>query len=279
MSIEQPTPRAMRIEAVIFDWAGTLIDFGSCAPTEAFLQAFAQFGVSLSPAQARGPMGLGKLEHIRALGALDPVREAWRTAHGRAFDDAEAQAVYAVFEPLNARIAIDRAALVPGAAAVCAWLRARGCRIGSTTGYPRAVMDAVLPRVKAQGFEPDHLVCADDRFAGRPSAVMMWESFLSLEVDDAAKAVKVDDTPAGLAEGLAAGSWTVGVTLSGNEIGLPVDELAGLEAHERDALNAAARARLRDAGAHFVIDTVAGLPQVIEAIDAALARGERPPTR
>jgi phosphonoacetaldehyde hydrolase len=30
------------LEAVIFDWAGTIVDFGSFAPTQIFVDAFAQ---------------------------------------------------------------------------------------------------------------------------------------------------------------------------------------------------------------------------------------------
>jgi phosphonoacetaldehyde hydrolase len=39
---------------------------------------------------------------------------------------------------------------------------------------------------------------------------------------------------------------------------------------------AQARRRLQEAGAHYVIDSVAGLPAVIEDIEARLKRGEAP---
>ena len=58
-----------QLEAVIFDWAGTIVDFGSFAPTQIFVDAFAQaYGFELSLEEARRPMGLGKWQHIEALG-------------------------------------------------------------------------------------------------------------------------------------------------------------------------------------------------------------------
>jgi phosphonoacetaldehyde hydrolase len=50
----------MAIRLVVFDWAGTVIDFGCCAPVAAFRDAFAKLGVPVSVAEARAPMGLHK---------------------------------------------------------------------------------------------------------------------------------------------------------------------------------------------------------------------------
>ncbi|TVN12825.1 phosphonoacetaldehyde hydrolase, partial [Vibrio cholerae] len=44
------------IQAVIFDWAGTIVDFGSFAPTSIFVEAFKQgFDFEISLAEAREP--------------------------------------------------------------------------------------------------------------------------------------------------------------------------------------------------------------------------------
>jgi phosphonoacetaldehyde hydrolase len=45
------------IKAVIFDWAGTIIDHGSRAPTEAFREIFRRSRVPITADEARGPMG------------------------------------------------------------------------------------------------------------------------------------------------------------------------------------------------------------------------------
>ena len=46
-----------KFKAVVFDWAGTMIDFGSFAPMGVFVKAFETFGIRASIEQARGPMG------------------------------------------------------------------------------------------------------------------------------------------------------------------------------------------------------------------------------
>ena len=75
------------VKAVVLDWAGTVVDFGSRAPMGAFVEVFARFGVAISIAQARGPMGLPKRAHIAALLAEPDIAEAWRAAHGALPDE------------------------------------------------------------------------------------------------------------------------------------------------------------------------------------------------
>ncbi len=131
--------------------------------------------------------------------------------------------------PANRHVVARYADLVPGATATVAALRERGLKIGSTTGYTRDIMEALLPPAALQGYAPDNLVCADDLPRGRPTPLMMYKCFLDLAVWPASAVVKVDDTAPGIAEGLAAGSWTAGVAMTGNALGLTAAELAGLD--------------------------------------------------
>lgn len=264
------------LEAVVFDWAGTMVDFGSRAPMGAFVEVFAAFGVEITIEEARRPMGLPKLDHIRALGAEPRIAEAWRQARGTPFDEAAARAVYERFVPLNAEVVADYAELVPGAAELVAALRRQGVRIGSTTGYTREIMERLLPRAAEQGYAPDNLVCAGDLAAGRPTPLMMYKCFVDLGVWRPERVVKVDDTAPGIAEGLAAGTWAVGVSLSGNAVGLSPAELAASDPAEIARRDEAARRALLDAGAHAVVGTVAELLPLLETIDAHADAGERP---
>ena len=267
---------APRIRAVILDWAGTVIDHGSRAPMGAFVRAFAAFGVALTEADARGPMGRAKRDHIRAVGEISTVAAAWRDRHGRDFGEADIDAIFAMFEPMNAVAAAAHAELIPGALRAIERLRARGTRIGSTTGYTRPIMEGVLPRAAAQGYAPEVTVCAGDLPEGRPSPLMMWHAMAALGVWPADRVVKVDDTPVGLAEGVAAGTWTVGVALTGNVAALSAEALAALPREDRAALRERATAELMAGGADVVIDGIADLPDAIEAIERRLAAGGRP---
>jgi phosphonoacetaldehyde hydrolase len=261
------------IKAVILDWAGTVLDHGSRAPMGAFVAAFAQFGVGITIEQARGPMGMAKADHIRLVGRA--ANDAWRARHGRDFGEADVQAIFDVFEPLNIAAVEAHSALIPGAAQALAWCGSRGIRIGSTTGYTRPIMQRLAPLAAAQGFRPETLICAGDLAAGRPAPLQMWKAMAEMGVWPAHAVVKLDDTPPGIGEGRAAGTWAVGVALTGNIAGLSAEDLAALPTAERDALRARAVAELTAAGAHRVIDSIADLPAAIAEIEARLGRGER----
>jgi phosphonoacetaldehyde hydrolase len=256
----------MRFKAVVFDWAGTMVDFGSFAPMAVFVKAFGEFGVEVSIDEARAPMGAPKRDHIEAMLQAPRIAEAWAARHGHAPGAADVDAVYQRFVPMNEEVVADYATLVPGAGEAVARLRARGLKIGSTTGYTRSIMERVLPVAAAQGYAPDNLVCADDLAEGRPGPLGMYQCFIDLVVHPPAAVVKVDDTAPGIAEGVAAGCPTVGVTLSGIYVGKTPQELQAMAPGEVAALRARAEARLRAAGADHVIDTVADLPALLERL-------------
>jgi len=264
------------LKAVVFDWAGTTIDYGSRAPMGAFVEVFAQFKVELSIEEARRPMGLPKWDHIKALVSDPDIAARWQRTHGAAPTDSDVDRIYEVFVPLNTRVVTDYADLIPGTVETVADARKRGLKIGSTTGYTREIMEPLLPLARAQGYAPDNLVCAGDLASGRPTPLMMYKCFADLGVWPAQAVVKVDDTVPGIAEGLAAGCWTVGVAVSGNAVGLSREQLNALSETEREMRRALAMRELVLGGAHYVIDSIADLPPVLDVIEGRLARGERP---
>lgn len=274
MSTKPPSPT--ELSAVVFDWAGTILDFGSCAPMGAFVRLFEQFGIDISIDQARGPMGVAKWDHIKALSLLPEVAGQWERLKGRPFTDADIDHLYEVFTPMNAAVVADFADFIPGALETVQALRERGLKIGSTTGYNRPIMDIVSPIAAAAGYVPDNLVCAGDLSAGRPAPLMMFRCFAELGVWWPATVVKVDDTDVGILEGIHAGTWTVGVAVSGNAVGLPLPEWNALAPAEQQVRREAAASKLRAAGAHYVIDSVAGLLPALQDISARLAQGIKP---
>jgi phosphonoacetaldehyde hydrolase len=105
---------------------------------------------------------------------------------------------------------------------------------------------------------------------------MCLQNLIDLQVSPVEACVKVDDTLPGIEEGLNAGMWTVGLAVSGNEIGLPLARVRKLSKAEFAARRERAYARMRQAGAHYVVDTIADLLPCLDAIEARLARGEKP---
>jgi phosphonoacetaldehyde hydrolase len=254
-----------RFDLVIFDWAGTMVDFGCHAPVSALRAAFAQRSVEISDTQARRDMGKAKEAHVRALLAEPSISQAWEKARGRRADDEDVRALMIDLGPLMRDQAARAAQLIDGAKVVVEALRAESVKVGSSTGYTREMMQPVLQAAAAQGYVPDHLVCSGETPQGRPTPLMIYKTCAELGVWPLSRVVKVDDTQAGVQEGRAAGCFTVGVSASGNEVGMSRDALRALPAVDRAARIAAAESSLRAAGADVVIETVARLIPVLES--------------
>lgn len=264
------------IQAVILDWAGTTVDYGSLAPVAAFVRLFAEQGVTISAAEARGPMGMEKREHIRQLCQTPAIAARWRERHGREPDAADVDRLYETFVPLQLAAIRDHAQLIPGCRETVAALRERGIRIGANTGYSREMMEPLLLAAAEQRYMPDSTVCATEVPRGRPYPCMSLKNAIELGVEAVQSCVKVDDTVPGIEEGLNAGMWAVGIAISGNEIGLTLADWRALPQLEQGRRRTRARQRLLGGGAHYVIDTIAELPSCLDIIEARLARGERP---
>jgi phosphonoacetaldehyde hydrolase len=267
-----------RISAVILDWAGTTVDFGSFAPTQIFVEAFRlAFDMEITLEEARVPMGLGKWQHIEALGKLPTVDARWQQRFGRAMSKEDIDAIYQAFMPLQIAKVVDFAQPIAGVTEVIAQLRADGIKIGSCSGYPRPVMERLVPAAAEAGYAPDYWVAADDLAAGaRPGPWMALQNVIALGIDAVGHCVKVDDAVPGIEEGLRAGMWSVGLSVSGNEFGATWEEYQQMDGAEIAHRREVAQQKLSAAGAHYVIDTLADLPTVITDINARMARGERP---
>lgn len=263
------------VTTVIFDWAGTVLDFGCIAPVAAFSAAFEEAGVPISEAEARAPMGAAKREHIALILHVPAVQARWQARHGAASNETDIDTLYAAFLRADAVNVARYSALIPGALDTVTALRKRDIRIGSTTGYPREVMNLLMPLAAQHGYQPDHCCTVSEVVHGRPWPDMCLANALALGAPNVLSCVVVDDSPSGLEAGLAAGMWSVGIALTGNEVGLSLEQWQALGADEREWRAQAARDRLARSGAHYVIDSIAELPAVIDAIEARLARGER----
>lgn len=272
MTYQPPT----HLHAAILDWAGTVVDFGSFAPTRIFVEAFASFDLALTLEEARGPMGLGKWAHIRALCDQPAVAERFKRRFGRLPTDADVTALYERFMPLQIEKVGEHSAMIPGALDAIASLRERGLKIGSCSGYPRAVMDKVEAMASAAGYRPDHVVASDEVPRGRPSPAQALANVIALEIEDVAACVKVDDTAPGLLEGRHAGMWTVALRFSGNCLGLSWEDYQALGHEQRAFTRQRIDAELGLCRPHYLIDTIAELPAIVDAINARLARGELP---
>ncbi len=247
------------IRGVIFDWAGTTIDHGSIAPVKAVMQAFSQFGIEVSEAEAREPMGRSKIDHIQAVLRMPNVVRQWTSLEVNSDEGSWVERIYARFLQSQKQILEQHSVPIAGVVEGVAFLRSQGIRIGSTTGYTRALMDVVIPVAASHGYSPDSLVCADDVAAGRPAPWMNFRAAEMLGIFPMEHFLIVDDSLVGIQAAKNAGAIAVGVSLTGNEFGLSAQQLEQLPDSERDARQEAVEKKMLEAGADLVVDSVAEL--------------------
>ena len=265
-----------KLQAAILDWAGTVVDFGSFAPTQIFVEAFAEFDVQVSIEEARGPMGMGKWDHIRTLCDQPQITERYTNVFGRAPTDEDVTAIYQRFMPPQIEKIAEHSALIPGALETIAKLREQGIKIGSCSGYPAQVMAKVVELAATNGYVADHVVATDEVPNGRPWPAQALANVIALGIDDVGACVKIDDTVPGILEGRRAGMWTVALVCSGNALGLTYAQYKALDAATLDSERTRIHALFAGSRPHYLIDTISDLPNVIADINQRLANGEMP---
>lgn len=264
------------IQAVILDWAGTAVDYGSFAPTAVFLRLFKSMGVEISAEDARSGMGLMKKDHLRTILSREAVSRTWIAAFNRPYQESDIDNLFDNFIPMQLAVLEDYATPIPGLHEVTGLLRERGIKIGSTTGYIRSMMDILAPKASEHGYQPDCIVCPDEVPAGRPYPWMCYQNAQKMGVYPMSAMVKVGDTLVDMEEGLNAGMWTVGLSLSGNLLGLTEAEVEAMSTEKRAIENQRAAQRLYQAGAHYVVDGIWDLPSALDKISSQIKRGEMP---
>ena len=264
------------VRLVVFDWAGTTVDYGCQAPILAFIEGFRAKGIEVDARTVRGPMGMEKRAHIKAVTEVPQVADSWLQKYGRAVTEEDIDAMFHDFVPHLLSILDSHSQMIPGVVEGVSRLRERGVLIGSTTGYFREAADIVATAGARAGYTPDFSVCASDVEEGRPYPWMIYRVMEALNICPPEAVVSVGDTEVDMRAGLNGGVWSVGVAASGNEMGLTREAFEGLESSKRETLLTTAREKLYSAGAHLVIDTMEELPAAVEKINVLLASGDKP---
>ncbi len=267
-----------KVKAVILDWSGTTADAYVIAPAVVFVEVFKTQGVDISMLEARGPMGLRKDLHIKALTEDPDIRDRWKGVHGKNPDQGDVDRMFADFVPKQLDCLKKYTTLLPGVAETTQKIQKDGVKIGSTTGFVRSMVDILEADAKKQGYTPDASVAGDDVVHGaRPKPFMVYKNLDLLDVHPIQSVIKVDDTISGVGEALEAGCWGVGIVKYSNYMNInTLEEADALPQAEIERRQAFTRETLQKAGAHYVIDEFPQLLKVIKDINRRLASGEKP---
>ncbi|SDW43242.1 phosphonoacetaldehyde hydrolase [Paenibacillus sp. CF384] len=266
----------MTIKGVILDWAGTTVDYGCFAPVAVFIEVFANKGIEITMDEARKPMGMLKIDHLRTLCEMERIAGLWEAKYGRIPNDADVNEMYTDFERILFSILANYAEPIPGVIELMERLRKQGIKIGSTTGYTFEMMKVVATEANKRGYAPDLLITPDDVPAGRPYPWMIYENAIRLDLYPMKHMVKAGDTISDIQEGVNAGVWTVGVLKGSSELGMTEAEVAACPPQELSEKLLAVELKYRAAGAHYVIDSIGELDTIIGLINARLEQGDKP---
>jgi len=260
-----------KVQAVIFDWAGTTIDYGCFAPVEAFISSFKKQGIEPSIDEVRAPMGLPKKVHIKKIMSVERIEKLWRSIYGRLPEESDIDTIYRDFDTCLKESVMNHIDIKPFTLSAVDSLRRSGIKIGSTTGYTKETMDMIMPEIRKNGYSPDCVFTPDNLPAGRPSPWMCYQNAINLDVFPMHSIVKVGDTASDIEEGVNSGCWTVGVVYGSSEMGLSLqDEETIGEERFKEKKESAIRTFLSN-GAHFVIDDLRELDEVIGRINFIMA--------
>jgi phosphonoacetaldehyde hydrolase len=269
-----------KIEGVIFDWAGTTVDFGCFAPVNVFIEIFKAKGIEVTMEETRIPMGILKREHIKAMLTMPRIKTLWSEVHGKDFDEKDVDSLYSNFEPLLIASLSKYTDPLPGVIDTVRWLRENGLKIGSTTGYTDAMMEIVVKQAKEKGYEPEFWITPDSTGSiGRPYPNMIFRNIEALKLSDAFKVIKVGDTTSDIKEGINAGVWSVGVVVGSSQMGLSYEEFTNLSEIKKDEAIRNTEKSFLDVGADFTIKTMSELPGLIQKINGLISDGIRPNAR
>jgi len=270
------SPYTGPVQAVVLDWAGTAVDYGCMGPADVFVRVFESFGIAVSIAEARQFMGLEKKEHIRRMCGLPGPAAQWKEKHGRRPGESDIDALYARTEPMMIATIANHAEPIAGLLPFVDAMRKRGIKIGSCTGYTAPMM-AVLARESAKmGYVPDCMVCSSDVPTGRPFPWMCYQNAIQLQIYPFESMIKIGDTVSDIEEGRNAGMWTIGLTQSGNELGLPEDLVEAMDPEKLKRRIADIETRFRDAGAHYVVKGIWDCLYMVDEISRRLESGDHP---
>lgn len=261
-----------KLEGVIFDWAGTMVDYGSMSPVKAFYEAFKKAGLEVTDEEIREPMGMLKREHIKTMLNMPRIKKAFFDLKGRDFTEADIDEIYENFEPALMSVLKDCSTLKPHVLEAVSLLRERGIKIGSTTGYTKAMMDVVVPAAKEQGYEPDAMfapdMVANSNGSGRPYPYMIFENMKALGLKDVRRIMKLGDTVSDIAEAKNAGIFAVGILEGSSVLGLTKEEYEALSLRDRVTYLLHAKEVFLSAGADAVINNLSELESLIEDFES-----------
>lgn len=281
-NISNKKPYTGPLKACILDWSGTTVDRFVLAPAVAFVEVFKKYGVEITMTEAREPMGLRKDLHINQILKMPRVRNEWLKIKGSLPNKTDEINMFNDFVPMQLKCLPEYSQLLPGTRDTISVLQNEyKLRIGSTTGFTQVMVEILNNKAKEQGVNMDTYVAGDmvpNNMGFRPAPFMVYQNMCNLGVWPIESVVKVDDTVSGCQEGTNAGCWSVGINDWSNYIGVDsMEHWNTMPEKEKEERRHASKLKLlHESTAHYIIDDLTDMIDVVKHINNNLAQGKKP---
>jgi phosphonatase-like hydrolase len=196
------------IDLVVFDMAGTTIQDNGGMVLTSLVDAARGLDLPSTPEELNAMMGMDKREVFTILA------ERRYPAGSDDAKDLAGAALASFIESMRATYSRTLAP-IPGAEETFAFLRERGIKVATDTGFDAVIGGMILDRLNWRGRLVDTAVFSTEVARGRPAPYMIFEAMQRLGVLDVRRVIKIGDSPADLEEGANAGCGEVIGVLSG----------------------------------------------------------------
>lgn len=254
-----------KIKVVNIDTGGVRGDNCCRQPVQAFESAVESLGLNKEDVQdlIYDKMGMSKKPHLRAILFSDKGTDLFAQVNHRYPVEEDIESAYEVFLNVQRSLLLEEYPMIPGCDQAERTMKEMGITLIGTTGYDKELRDLTNLWLAQQGSKLDASVTPQDTAGGRPApwqvfAVMRRAHELRGEYIKPWEVVTVDDTAAGIEAGRNAGTWCVGI--GGTSI-LQNKYPGNFEAVSQVLL---------EAGAHLVVNSIADVPDAIDAINKCL---------
>lgn len=256
------------MRACIFDLGGTIVDKYSLTPFLSLKKSFLKHKLDISDELIYKDMGKSKLDHIREIINDSEVKHQFLEFNDKEPRGNDILSIYDDFNEIQ-KEATYRMNIIPETKGIIDYLKNKDILIGVTTGFNKEITNIIHDKLDSEGIYIDKYVsstCLDK--PGRPYPYMINHIMNEFNIINSYNVMKLDDTVIGLGEGRAAHCWTAGVSRwSSNMKVKSMKECYNLSYSEIKERNKISRGILKEAGPHYIFDTLNDLPEIIDKFD------------
>ena len=257
------------IKACIFDLGGTIVDRYSLTPFLSLRKVFSDKCINVRDELLFKDMGKSKKEHINEIISDSIVRNQWIRINNCEPNKNDVDKLFNKFNEIQIESSKNLITVLPETKNCIDFLKKNNIKTGTTTGFNKENMEVIKDKLENSNIFIDSYVsstCLNK--PSRPRPFMIHKNLENLNIRTPNEVIKVDDTIVGIEEGLNADCITVGVARWSINMGIyNLSDAFKKKDIELKSNLKKSREVLESSGAHYVINTLDELPNLIKILN------------